>query len=135
MRSPPAARRAARKNASRATKFGRRRAEDGAFQWTHPAGEIHNLVRAVSHPYPGAFTAHGGRTLHIWRTHNGGWSANGAHPGEMRLIDDRLYVACGASDTQWLEIIRAQIEGDVERHGADLARHLAPNAPPTPPAP
>lgn len=122
-------------DASRATTFGKRRPEDGAFQWSQPAADIHNLVRAVSHPYPGAFTPHGGRTLYIWQTHNGGWSANGAQPGEVRLIDDRLYVACGAPDTRWLEIVRAQIDGDIERDGADLARHLAPNAPPTPPAP
>lgn len=122
-------------DAARATTFGRRRPEDGAFEWTQPAAEIHNLVRAVSHPYPGASTTHGGRTLHVWRTHNGGWSANGAHPGEMRVIDDRLYVACGDADAHWLEIVRAQIAGDVERDGADLARHLAPNVLTSPPAP
>jgi len=120
---------------ARATTFGKRRPEDGAFDWNRPAAEIHNLVRAVSHPYPGAFTPHGGRTLYVWRTRNGGWSANGAQPGEMRVIDDRLYVACGGPDRQWLEIVRGQIGGDVERDGADLARHLAPNTPTTPNAP
>lgn len=121
-------------DAARATTFGKRRPEDGAFDWSCPAAEIHNLVRAVSHPYPGAFTPHGGRTLYVWRTHNGGWSANGAQPGEMRVIDDCLYVACGGPDTDWLEIVRGQIEGDVERDGADLARHLAPHTTPVPPA-
>ena len=121
-------------DASRATTFGRRRPEDGAFEWSRPAAEIHNLVRAVSHPYPGAFAPHAGRTLYVWRTRNGGWSANGAQPGEMRVIDDCLYVACGGPDTQWLEIVRGQIEGDVERDGADLARHLAPHTSTTPQA-
>lgn len=134
---PLAAGRAPRRpqDPARATKFGRRRPEDGAFEWTQPAAQIHNLVRAVSHPFPGAYTTHAGRTLYVWRTRNGGWSANGARPGEMRLIDDLLYVACGAADTQWLEIVRAQIQGDAERDGADLARHLAPNAPTPSPAP
>jgi len=110
-------------DASRATTFGRRRPEDGAFTWDRPAAEIHNLVRAVTHPYPGAFTRLGERTLYVWRTRNGGWRAPGARPGEMRLIDDRLYVACG--DEHWLEIVRAQLEGDIERPGAELARRLA----------
>jgi methionyl-tRNA formyltransferase len=121
-------------DATRATTFGKRRPEDGAFVWTQSATAIHNLVRAVSHPYPGAFTPHARRTLYLWRTRNGGWSAQGAHPGEMRMIDDRLYVACGSADPQWLEIVRAQIDGDIERDGADLARHLALHAPNTQPA-
>jgi methionyl-tRNA formyltransferase len=35
--------------------FGGRKAEDGRIDWTKPAREIHNLVRAVAPPYPGAF--------------------------------------------------------------------------------
>ncbi|MCB1624705.1 MAG: formyltransferase [Pseudomonadales bacterium] len=35
--------------------FGRRRPEDGRIDWSRPAREIHNLVRAVAPPYPGAF--------------------------------------------------------------------------------
>jgi methionyl-tRNA formyltransferase len=41
---------------SQAAYFGRRRPEDGLIVWSKPAGEIHNLVRAVTHPFPGAFT-------------------------------------------------------------------------------
>ena len=36
--------------------FGARRPEDGRIDWTKGAREIHNLVRAVAPPYPGAFT-------------------------------------------------------------------------------
>lgn len=35
--------------------FGGRRPEDGRVDWTKSAREIHNLVRAVAPPYPGAF--------------------------------------------------------------------------------
>ena len=108
-----------------ATTFGRRRPEDGAFDWSWPAARIHDLVRAVTHPYPGATTTLAGRPVHVWRTSNGRWSANGARPGEMRLIDDRLYVACG--DGYWLEIIRAQLDGDVECAGGELARRCTIN--------
>jgi methionyl-tRNA formyltransferase len=36
--------------------FGRRRPEDGWIDWSRPAEQIHNLVRAVAPPFPGAFT-------------------------------------------------------------------------------
>lgn len=36
--------------------FGRRRPEDGRIDWHRAAVEIHDLVRAVAPPFPGAFT-------------------------------------------------------------------------------
>ena len=44
--------------------FGGRRPEDGRIDWSKSAREIHNLVRAVAPPYPGAFT----ETLKVHRT-------------------------------------------------------------------
>ncbi len=41
---------------SKATLFGRRRPEDGAIHWRQSAEDVRNLVRAVTKPYPGAFT-------------------------------------------------------------------------------
>jgi methionyl-tRNA formyltransferase len=47
--------------------FGRRTPADGRIDWNWPARRIFNLVRAVTHPYPGAFCSAGGRKLFIWR--------------------------------------------------------------------
>lgn len=44
--------------------FGGRKPEDGRIDWSKSAREIHNLVRAVAPPYPGAFT----ETLKVHRT-------------------------------------------------------------------
>jgi len=41
---------------ARGSYFGGRRPEDGRIDWSSSAREIHNLVRAVAPPYPGAFT-------------------------------------------------------------------------------
>jgi methionyl-tRNA formyltransferase len=41
--------------ASQASYFGRRRPEDGCIDWSKNALSIHNLIRAVAPPYPGAF--------------------------------------------------------------------------------
>lgn len=48
--------------------FGGRQAEDGRIDWRRPASEIHNLVRAVAPPYPGAFTDTAAGRLRILRT-------------------------------------------------------------------
>jgi methionyl-tRNA formyltransferase len=47
---------------------GGRRSEDGRIDWTKGAREVHNLVRGVAPPYPGAFTQIGAATLRILRT-------------------------------------------------------------------
>jgi methionyl-tRNA formyltransferase len=52
---------------SQATYFGRRRPEDGLIDWSAPARNICNLVRAVTHPYPGAFTFLDGKKVFIWK--------------------------------------------------------------------
>jgi methionyl-tRNA formyltransferase len=48
--------------------FGGRRPEDGRIDWKEPAEKIHNLIRAVAPPYPGAFTSLGGQSLRILRS-------------------------------------------------------------------
>ncbi len=47
---------------------GGRRPEDGLIDWTLPAQTIHNLVRGVAPPYPGAFTLVNGQPLRILQT-------------------------------------------------------------------
>jgi len=51
----------------RGSYFGGRRPEDGRIDWSRPAVEIYNLVRAVTRPYPGAFTELEGERLTVWR--------------------------------------------------------------------
>ena len=51
---------------SQATKFGRRCPDDGIIDWNKDAFDIYNLIRAVTHPFPGAFTFYNGKKLFIW---------------------------------------------------------------------
>ncbi|HTO87809.1 MAG TPA: formyltransferase [Thermoanaerobaculia bacterium] len=95
-----------------ATTFPRRKPEDGRIDWTRPAEQVHNLVRAVAHPYPGAFTdIFGGKTT-IWRTRLPHLGAHDNFPGQVRAEQGRLYVACG--DDRYVEILRIQREGQNE---------------------
>ena len=51
---------------SLATYFGRRSPEDGRIDWSKPASEIHNLIRALTHPFPGAFSFANGKKFFVW---------------------------------------------------------------------
>ncbi|MDO5115371.1 MAG: formyltransferase [Synergistaceae bacterium] len=63
-----------------ATYFGRRRPADGEIDWNKSAVEIYNLVRALTRPFPGAFTELDGKKYYIWRA----LPAEGkARPGEI----------------------------------------------------
>jgi methionyl-tRNA formyltransferase len=53
-------------DSSQATKFGGRRPEDGKVVWEKSSVAIYNLIRAVTHPYPGAFTFHAGKKIFLW---------------------------------------------------------------------
>ena len=74
---------------SRATCRGRRTPEDGRIDWSLPTRRIDGLVRAVTDPFPGAFTFLDGRKLLVW---SGEPSAGRGAPGEV--IGDSL-VATG----------------------------------------
>jgi methionyl-tRNA formyltransferase len=52
---------------AQATYRGRRRPEDGRIDWSAPTRRIDGLVRAVTDPFPGAFTFVGGRKLMVWK--------------------------------------------------------------------
>ena len=51
---------------SQVTYFGGRKPEDGRINWTQTSRQIFNLIRAVTDPYPGAFTDVEGTRLMIW---------------------------------------------------------------------
>jgi len=45
----------------------KRTPEDGKINWTNSAKEIQTLIRATTHPYPGAFTNYKKSKLIIWK--------------------------------------------------------------------
>ncbi|MFO1283486.1 MAG: formyltransferase [Burkholderiales bacterium] len=89
---------------------GGRRPEDGRIDWTWPARRVHDLVRAVAAPYPGAFSDLPGGRLHIHRTRRLGIAPAGAPatPGVF-VADDRVYGRCG--DGGVVAIVSAMADG------------------------
>ena len=100
-----------------ASRFGRRRPDDGRIDWTRPAREVHDLVRAVTHPYPGAFTDVFGSKTFVWRSRLPGLAAHDTFPGQVRAEEERLFVACG--DDRYLELLSLQAEGSAEENAAE----------------
>ena len=102
-----------------ATTFGGRRPEDGRLAWPRPARELSNLVRAVTHPYPGAFTTWAGATLFVWQAKPLDAPAK-AEPGRVAAIaPDGLVVGTGDGH---LLLERVQLAGGDEEPAIDFAR-------------
>jgi len=103
-----------------ATYFGGRKAEDGAIDWSKSAVAVHNLVRAVTRPYPGAFTFAGQRKIMIWETKVLVGMKHDKKPGTLLNVNP-LVVAC--SDGA-LEISFAQQVPGVFAAGSQVANDM-----------
>jgi methionyl-tRNA formyltransferase len=88
--------------------FGGRTSDDGRIDWSKGANEIHNLVRAVAPPYPGAFTMLGGQRLRLLRTRLMGRAAHHHHP---RLRFDGRHLVAECADGGVLRIIECDLDG------------------------
>ena len=90
--------------------FGRRTAEDGRIDWRRGAREIHDLVRAVAPPFPGAFTEVNGCRLALWETRVDASPA--VHTAEAPCLyasGDRWYADC--RDGRRLQLLQLAAEG------------------------
>jgi len=107
-------------NLGEGTYFGGRKPADGRIDWTQNAVQIYNLIRGVTHPYPGAFTSLNGNKIIIWQA----WPVEGAGaPGQV-VSHSPLLVGTGHG---LLEIRSLQIEGEQEFRAADfISTHSLP---------
>ena len=98
---------------SKGSYFGRRKPEDGRIDWRWPARRIFNLVRAVTHPYPGAFCFVGGRKLLVWESKTGAENGKRGEPGRIvhETADGAFEIAAGDGSVV-VKIV--QFEGGVE---------------------
>lgn len=96
--------------------FGGRKPDDGRIDWSRGAREIHDLVRAVAPPYPGAFTTLGGARLRLLRTRV---LARAARPAPPTLaVDDAGRLTIDCADGGRLRVLECDADGaalDAER--------------------
>lgn len=93
---------------SQATKFGRRTPADGLIDWNQKANELYNMVRALTHPFPGAFTEVDGKKMYIWKARP---VPGTGKPGE---IISRSPFVFGTGEGL-LELLSYQFNGESER--------------------
>lgn len=79
---------------TKASYYGGRGPADGEIDWTADAKAVRNLVRAVTKPYPGAFSHIASRKCLVWSVTEVDSLKNNAAPGTVVSIAP-LTVACG----------------------------------------
>lgn len=106
-------------NESDATYFGRRTPADSFLTWDRPATTLHNMVRAVAAPWPGAFCYSGTQKFTLWssRVHA---QNNSAQPGTVISVSP-LLIACSEGA---LEVVTGQADNGITMQGAQLAQVL-----------
>jgi len=104
--------------------FGRRRPEDGRIDWSWSAGQIHNLVRAVAPPFPGAYANVGEQRWFIQKTRVVPRTTAPSSQARLVSVDGQCYVEC--CDGSVLHLIKvASQDGPLILRGlaAALAKH------------
>lgn len=89
--------------------FGGRKPEDGEVDWSQPAHAIHNLVRAVAPPYPGATSLLAGKPWRILRTRLAAERKPRGTTPAVYCADGRYYADC--ADGQVLAILHSEVDG------------------------
>jgi methionyl-tRNA formyltransferase len=89
--------------------FGRRRPEDGRIDWRGRAQDIHNLVRAVAPPFPGAFTVVNGCSLEVLETRLDAEPVRHASRAPCLYAEDEQWYA-DCIDGRRLKILNLAIE-------------------------
>jgi methionyl-tRNA formyltransferase len=90
--------------------FGGRKAEDGRIDWTQPAAKVHNLIRAVAPPYPGAYSDTAKGRLKVLRSlHPTGETGPYAGHPTLFVRNGHLYAECG--DGRLLRLLAVELDG------------------------
>jgi methionyl-tRNA formyltransferase len=98
-----------RQDLAQGSYFGGRKPEDGRIDWSANAPTIHNLVRAVAPPFPGALTTISGAPARVLATRVLERDRGGGTP-EMRADGMTLRAICGGGGT--LAIDALEVDGE-----------------------
>ncbi|QTN24270.1 formyl transferase [Rhizobacter sp. AJA081-3] len=93
----------------------RRGMADGQIDWRMSAEAIHNLVRALARPYPGAHFIRGDQPVKVWRCETQAEGRMNLEPGKVLAVDGRqILVKCGSHAVRLLdhELAELPLAGD-----------------------
>ena len=108
--------RATPQNLSQGAYFGGRKPEDGIIDWSQDARSIHNLVRAVAPPYPGATTQLLGKPMRILQTLVTNCTVT-CEKSAFYVKEGKAYAICGQGV---LRVVRFELDG-VEMSAEEFA--------------
>jgi methionyl-tRNA formyltransferase len=97
--------------------FGRRRPEDGRIDWRGSARSVHDLVRAVAPPFPGAFSDINGMKVGFLETRLD--TAAPEHPGCAPCLyrsGEDWFADC--ADGKRLKILQLAVNGELLAHNS-----------------
>jgi methionyl-tRNA formyltransferase len=107
---------------SRVSVMPKRRPEDGLIDWSKSARRLYDWVRALTHPYPGAFTHLGDLRVFVWQAALAEGAGAALRPSEITVVDGALIAGTGEG---LLRLVSVQAEGEPEMSGVDFAaRHV-----------
>lgn len=100
--------------------------EEGQIDWSKPVESIHNFIRALTYPYPGAFTDTPRGRLTIWRTRLLDKIPHQATPPHSIIDNKKLIIH--TADHQRLQILESSINGQAvdAQTTAQYLEHLFP---------
>lgn len=90
--------------------FGGRKPEDGRIGAGWNAQRVHDFVRALTHPYPGAFADLAQGRLRLWQTRRVGKVDNAPLEVQLQCRGDQLLLAC--PDGAALQVLSATLGDD-----------------------
>jgi UDP-4-amino-4-deoxy-L-arabinose formyltransferase/UDP-glucuronic acid dehydrogenase (UDP-4-keto-hexauronic acid decarboxylating) len=105
---------------SKATYYGGRGPADGHIDWTTEAERVRNLVRAVTRPYPGAFSYIANEKCVFWTVSKVPHYGETLDPGTV-VSTDPLVIVCGRDAVR---VDFGQTEKGVYVNGAQLAHEF-----------
>ncbi|NHR06121.1 formyltransferase [Chromobacterium haemolyticum] len=89
--------------------FGGRKPEDGRMDPQSGAAQLHNFVRALTHPFPGAFADIDGGRLVIWKTLRAGGHDQQLQTARLHSENGALWL--DAVDGGRLKVLSATLDG------------------------
>lgn len=105
-----------------ATVMPKRKPEDGLLDWRWPSRRLYNWVRALTHPYPGAFGYLCGRKVTIWKACLDANSRPIDEPaGSVHLSSDGFPLV-NAGDNGALKLLQVEREGHSSVSGVEAGQ-------------
>ena len=102
----------------RATHWPQRRPEDGIIDWRKTSRQLYDWVRALTRPYPGAFTFLAGRKLFVWSAAEA--PAGRGEPGEILAVGPQGVLVATGAGALLLTRVGGEMGEDVDVESAGL---------------